>query len=247
VPINENGMARDRVLWVEHVFLPPAGRVEWIFKGLPAGARARFITRSVDTGPAGENDPVRPLASIIASDQARDVQSRLPATSVRLSPSTLVWLGNVQPTHIRKLYFSERPSDPSRPDSPTVFMITVDGQTPAPYDPGKKEPDITVQQGDVEDWVIENRSHESHAFHIHQIHFMLTKWEGVQVNEPFLRDTIDVPYWDGKSTKYPSVTLRMDFRNADAAGTFVYHCHLLEHEDGGMMGTIRVLPAKAQE
>jgi FtsP/CotA-like multicopper oxidase with cupredoxin domain len=126
-------------------------------------------------------------------------------------------------------------------------MITVDGQTPAPYDPGKKEPDITVQQGDVEDWVIENRSHESHAFHIHQIHFMLTKWEGVQVNEPFLRDTIDVPYWDGKSAKYPSVTLRMDFRNADAAGTFVYHCHLLEHEDGGMMGTIRVLSAKAQE
>lgn len=62
---------------------------------------------------------------------------------------------------------------------------------------------------------------------------MLTEWGGVPVNEPFLRDTIDVPYWDGKSARYPSVTLRMDFRNPDAAGTFVYHCHLLEHEDGG--------------
>lgn len=62
------------------------------------------------------------------------------------------------------------------------------------------------------------------------------------MNEPFLRDTIDVPYWDGKSVRYPSVTLRMDFRDPDAVGTFVYHCHLLEYEDGGMMGTIRVLP-----
>jgi hypothetical protein len=34
----------------------------------------------------------------------------------------------------------------------------------------------------------------------------------------------------------------MDFRDPDIVGTFLYHCHLLEHEDGGMMGTIRVLP-----
>ena len=41
----------------------------------------------------------------------------------------------------------------------------------------------------------------------------------------------------------PSVRLRMDFRDPDTVGTFVYHCHLLEHEDNGMMGTIRVLAA----
>jgi hypothetical protein len=54
-------------------------------------------------------------------------------------------------------------------------------------------------------------------------------------------ETINVPYW-GRSKTYPSVTLRMDFRNPDILGTFVYHCHLLEHEDGGMMGIIQVLP-----
>jgi FtsP/CotA-like multicopper oxidase with cupredoxin domain len=32
----------------------------------------------------------------------------------------------------------------------------------------------------------------------------------------------------------------MDFRNPEIVGTFVYHCHILEHEDGGMMGSIRV-------
>jgi FtsP/CotA-like multicopper oxidase with cupredoxin domain len=33
----------------------------------------------------------------------------------------------------------------------------------------------------------------------------------------------------------------MDFRDPNIVGTFVYHCHLLEHEDGGMMGVIRVV------
>jgi hypothetical protein len=35
----------------------------------------------------------------------------------------------------------------------------------------------------------------------------------------------------------------MDFRDPNIVGTFVYHCHLLEHEDNGMMGRIRVDPA----
>ena len=34
----------------------------------------------------------------------------------------------------------------------------------------------------------------------------------------------------------------MDFRDPNTVGTFIYHCHILEHEDGGMMGTIRVEP-----
>ena len=65
----------------------------------------------------------------------------------------------------------------------------------------------------------------------------------VPVNEPFLRDTVNVPFYKKKMLEYPSVRLRMDFRDPDTIGTFVYHCHLLEHEDGGMMGLIRVEPA----
>lgn len=242
IPINENGMAQDRVIWTDHVFLPPAGRVEFIFKGVAKGAQARLITRSVDTGPAGENDPARPLAVIVAADDAAEPASRLAASPKALPASPVVWLGNVKPVRMRRLYFSERPSDPNNPGSATVFMITEEGKPPAPYDPHATEPDITVHQGDVEDWVIENRSTEEHAFHIHQAHFMLTQWNDAPVDEPFLRDTINVPYWRGKGTPYPSVTLRMDFRDPRMVGTFVYHCHLLEHEDGGMMGTIRVLP-----
>jgi FtsP/CotA-like multicopper oxidase with cupredoxin domain len=104
-----------------------------------------------------------------------------------------------------------------------------------------KEPDITVQQGAVEDWTIENRANEAHVFHIHQLHFQVIARDGRKVDDSILRDTIDLPAWDGKSAAYPSVTLRMDFRNPAIVGTFLYHCHILEHEDAGMMGSIQVV------
>ena len=111
------------------------------------------------------------------------------------------------------------------------------------FDPHANVADIVTRQGDVEDWIIENRTTELHAFHIHQIHFLLVDWSGVPVNEPFLRDTVNVPYYADRMLGYPSVRLRMDFRDPNSVGTFVYHCHLLEHEDGGMMGLVTVEPA----
>jgi FtsP/CotA-like multicopper oxidase with cupredoxin domain len=100
-----------------------------------------------------------------------------------------------------------------------------------------------VHQGDVEDWTIENRSQETHAFHIHQTHFLVLERHGVPVREPYIRDTVNVAFWDGFTPQYPSVKLRMDFRDPSIVGTFPYHCHILQHEDGGMMGTIQVEPA----
>jgi len=110
-------------------------------------------------------------------------------------------------------------------------------------------PNIVAQQGTVEDWIIENRSNELHAFHIHQLHFLLLDYMGKPVKENFLRDTVNVPYFNGRALSYPSIRLRMDFRDPNTVGTFVYHCHLLEHEDKGMMGSIRVeeSPGRAEQ
>jgi FtsP/CotA-like multicopper oxidase with cupredoxin domain len=237
----KDGKAGNRILWQSHVLMPPAGRVEIIVKGPAEGVKASLVTRTVDTGPAGENDPTRPLATIVAASDAAEPRSRLAASPEPLARPTLAWLGDVQPVRTRTLYFSEKPHDAKDPKSTTDFYITVEGQEPKLFDPNDTSPNIVVQQGDVEDWIIENRTQELHAFHIHQAHFMLVEWNGVPLDEPFLRDTINVAYWDGKSGQYPSVKLRMDFRDPNIVGTFVYHCHLLEHEDGGMMGVIRVV------
>lgn len=241
VPINWNGLGKGLVMQT-HLGLPPGGRAEFVITGPAEGVKAELLTRSVNTGSGGENDPVRPLAEIVASKDAQEPHSKLSLSPLPLPRSNTEWLGNAQPVRERMLYFSEKLQDPKDPNSPTTFYITVDGQQPVPFDPTSTVPNITVHQGDVEDWYIENRSQELHAFHIHQIHFMLLQWFGINVNEPFLRDTINVPFWDGKTPKYPSVKLRMDFRDPSIVGTFPYHCHLLEHEDGGMMGLVRVEP-----
>jgi FtsP/CotA-like multicopper oxidase with cupredoxin domain len=242
VPMNAPQGRSPPITWANHIGVPPGARVEFVMNGPPAGVPALFVTRTVDTGQGGENDPNRALASIVATEDAPETQSRLPTDSKPLPQPTLPWLGDVQPVRVRRLYFSEKLSDPNNPNSATEFYLTVDGQTPAPFDPASTTPNIEVRQGDVEDWIIENRSTELHAFHIHQLHFMLMDWSGAPVNEPFLRDTVNVPYYADRMLHYPSVRLRMDFRDPNTVGTFVYHCHLLEHEDGGMMGTVRVRP-----
>jgi FtsP/CotA-like multicopper oxidase with cupredoxin domain len=243
VPLNYNSASANLIEWRDHVGVPPGSRVEFIVTGPPAGVLGLFVTRTVDTGIGGENDPNRALSEIVSADDAPEPRSALTAKPQPLPPSSVPWLGNLTPSRTRRLYFSEKLEDPNNPLSATTFYLTVEGQTPAPFDPSSTEPNIVVRQGDVEDWIIENRSTELHDFHIHQVHFMLLDWLGAPVNEPFLRDTVNVPFSNGRTLQYPSVRLRMDFRDPAAVGTFVYHCHLLEHEDGGMMGLIRVEPA----
>jgi FtsP/CotA-like multicopper oxidase with cupredoxin domain len=241
-PIRFDGSPSPPVQWANHVGVPPGARVEFIVEGPPLGVPALLVTRAVDTGPAGENDPNRALVAIKTATNAPDPQAELPAYTQPLPPPSRPWLGNVAPVRVRKLFFSEQQENPDDPNSPTKFFLTTDGETPKPFDPQSNVPDIVVRQGDVEDWIIENRSMELHDFHIHQLHFQLLQWSGLAVNEPFLRDTVNVPYYNGRMLSYPSVRLRMDFRDPNVVGTFVYHCHVLEHEDGGMMGRIQVLP-----
>jgi FtsP/CotA-like multicopper oxidase with cupredoxin domain len=76
----------------------------------------------------------------------------------------------------------------------------------------------------------------------HQIHFLLLEENGKTVNNGQYLDTVEVAFRSGTGL-YPSVKVRMDFRGP-VVGNFVYQCHILGHEDGGMMAIIRVLPAK---
>ncbi len=242
VPLNQSGLAADFVDWQTHLAVPPGARVEFIVKGPAEGTPAVLVTRTVDTGPSGENDPNRALATIKVAKDAPEPVSTFSASPKPLASSPLPWLGSVTPIRTRRLYFSEKRLDPRDPTSAVEFYLTVDGKKPVPFDPQSALPNIVAKQGTVEDWIIENRSSELHAFHIHQLHFILMDSGGRPVNEPYLRDTVNVPYYNGRGLEYPSVRLRMDFRDPNTVGDFPYHCHLLEHEDAGMMGVIRVEP-----
>jgi FtsP/CotA-like multicopper oxidase with cupredoxin domain len=253
VPIGENGYQNaplaDPVNWQTHLGVPPGARVEFILQAPPEGQNGLFVTRTVDTGPGGENDTNRMLATIVTTAAAAEPRSRLQSSPQPLPPSDRKWLGEVTPVRVRHLYFSEKLTDPNDPTSAVEFYLTVEGQTPKMFDMSSTEPNIVAQQGTVEDWIIENRSQELHAFHIHQLHFLLLEYMGRPVNENFVRDTVNVPFTTGHLLAYPSIRIRVDFRDPNIVGTFPYHCHLLEHEDKGMMGTIeveRANPASSQ-
>jgi hypothetical protein len=152
-------------------------------------------------------------------------------------------LATAEPTTQRTLFFSE-----NNPFS--QFFITPEGATPTLFDPNNP-PAIVTTQGSVEDWTIENRTLEDHEFHIHQIHFLVFGQNNFETNgsapdqniQGQFLDTIQIPFWDGNPNHpFPSVTVRMDFRGLDI-GDFVFHCHIAEHEDKGMMAIIRVNPA----
>ena len=241
-PLSHNDPSGESVDPQTHLGMPPGARAEFIVTGPPEGQTGLLVTRTVDTGPGGENDPNRALATIVASPTALEPRSRFQSSPLPANPFQKSWVGSVAPVRVRRLYFSEKLEVPGDPTSAVEFYITVDGQEPKMFDMSSETPNIVAQQGTVEDWIIENRTSELHAFHIHQLHFLLLDYMGKPVNEDFLRDTVNVPYYDRRALSYPSVRLRMDFRDPNTVGTFVYHCHLLEHEDKGMMGSIRVDP-----
>jgi FtsP/CotA-like multicopper oxidase with cupredoxin domain len=224
---------------VTSIALPPAGRAEFIVTTPPLGQAATFQQAGFDTGPIGNPNGSQVLAVIQASSSAIEPPA-LPAArpkDVPTVPQRFAGLIAQTVTAHRKIYFAEATNGTN---GPTEFFITVDGQTPKVFSMSDP-PAITTTVGAVEDWTVENRTGETHAFHIHQIHFLFMAVNGVAQTDPQLRDTVVVPAWSGTGP-YPSVSLRMDFRDPEIAGTFVFHCHVLDHEDAGMMQKIQVNP-----
>jgi FtsP/CotA-like multicopper oxidase with cupredoxin domain len=221
------------------ILVPPAGRAEFIVQAPPAGADAFFYTLTYPTGLTGNPDIIEPLAKITLSNSGTAVPAAksIPAPQVSMDKLKFSGLLSQTPTAERKLYFSE---EFGGTNGPIQFYITVDGQKQKVFQPNE-DPAITTHVGAVEDWTIENRALETHDFHIHQIHFQVLEIDGKPAAHQDLRDSIEIPFWAG-SGPFHSVKLRMDFRDPNTAGTFVFHCHILLHEDLGMMHKILVKP-----
>jgi FtsP/CotA-like multicopper oxidase with cupredoxin domain len=94
--------------------------------------------------------------------------------------------------------------------------------------------------GGVEEWTVRNTSGEMHAFHIHQTDFLVTEVGGVPRPPTSLHDTVNLPAAPKGGAS--EVKVIIPFTDPNIVGKFVYHCHILEHEDGGMMAAIRVNP-----
>lgn len=91
--------------------------------------------------------------------------------------------------------------------------------------------DTIVAAGTVEEWTLVNTSPMDHPFHLHVWPMQLTEDNGRVLDSVDQRDVVNVRA-NGRAK------VRIAFR--DFGGRSVYHCHILDHEDLGMMGVIEV-------
>jgi FtsP/CotA-like multicopper oxidase with cupredoxin domain len=173
------------------------------------------------------------------------------------------------PGHRRRVFFNV-PAD--NPDGFGLGYEEVDAKgVPVPgtfidvhpFDPMTPTVCVPLAAGNApvkEVWEIVNLANEQHNFHIHQTKFRIisaseidgtglpshVSGDGVLVDNFPMRETdgtcVTVQDWrNGVCKAYPAL-VEIPFA---IAGDFVYHCHILEHEDGGMMARIRVRPNPA--
>src|ERR1700688_1115963 len=199
----------------DHVLLPPAGRLEAIVTGPAAATPRRPISRCVDTGPDGDPNPAMVLA-YIAPRSSADSPAKAAKSSIKPDLKTL------------DLAAEE--------EAPPRFIVTFTEDKRGFYINGEKfvpdaAPMVRGKIGTFQHWRIVNATGELHPMHIHQVHFLAYAENGKPIADPMWLDTVNVPYGG-------SVDVIMDFTDPVIRGMSVFHCHLLNHEDKGMMAKI---------
>ncbi|PLZ01199.1 copper oxidase [Burkholderia sp. WAC0059] len=178
-------------------------------------------------------DPDRALADLRFAASAADTQAEraLPARLRTIAP-----LGEAGAQ--KSVVFSEemdmrammQAPGASASGMPRGMRFLVNGTT---FEMGRAT--LTSRRGEVERWSIGNHSDMDHPFHLHGTQFQVLGREigGKTRAEPFLawRDTVNLR---------PGETVRIATVQR-LPGDRMFHCHILEHEDLGMMGTLRVL------
>ncbi len=238
---SKDGKRQGTIVTKTDILLPPSSRAEFIVTA-PGSSSTNAIleTETIDGGPVSDSNPQRPLIRIVASDAPAHLP-KMPEPGRAQARMRFDDLADAKVTATRSLYFDEVMPPGARENEGTTFFITVDGQQEELFDPNNP-PAIITNQGAVEEWTIRNITGEVHEFHMHQIHFLVEAVNGVAIpkKKQQLYDVFQVGYWTGQGDP-PNIKIKLDFRGPDT-GLFVYHCHILDHEDGGMMAIIQVLP-----
>ncbi len=217
--IGQDGVPFAAARSVSRILLATGNRAEIIVKGGRPG-RYRITAEAYDQGHPGGPRPTRPLGTLVSAGEPMD--GPLPGRLVTppAMPGPVV--------RQRRLVFS---GDVSGRTGPGVKFY-IDGHS---FDAGRIDQQVEV--GTVEDWTLVNEDVFQHPFHIHVNPFQVVDIQGASALDPtWVYDpTI---WWDVfRIPPRGQVTLRMYFR-PDIIGLTVYHCHILPHEDNGMMGTV---------
>jgi suppressor of ftsI len=209
--MGEDGVYYKEVRARDSILMPPGSRIELLVQAKKTG-EFKLKTLALSTGDDGDNYPEVTLATMICKGPSvHPISIPVKVNDQLIDYRTKTITGK------RTITFSEGPG---------VFYIN--GRLF-----NRDSIDTRVKLGSIEEWTIVNASDEMHCFHIHQINMQVVEINGKQVEFNGYNDVVNV-------LPNSSVKLLMPFTEDYMLGKFVYHCHILSHEDKGMMQVIEV-------
>lgn len=211
----------------KQLLIGPGERREVLVEGGPAGS---YELESLEFSQFQDG---KLPASTVAHVRSEGEPLGQPVPALGPLPSGEEDLRTAEVDSRHKLVFSEKQVGKNN------FEFLINGKV---FDPDRV--DETMKLGQVAEWKIVNATTEWHTFHIHVNDFQVVAYKGkkvpnvsngrvrdVRLSEIDPEDTVKMP---------PGGTVTMRTRPTDFTGTFVYHCHMLFHEDHGMMGVVTV-------
>ncbi len=205
----------------EAMIMAPGQRIDVLVK---AGQPGTYALRALPYD-QGYPSPTGPLATLVVEGDPlpMDLPKALPPTPDKTITDSEI-------TGTRTLTFSATVPEAEATALWQEFRFLIDGKV---FDPNRL--DQRVRLGAVEEWTIVNEHSHDHSFHIHTNDIQLTKVNGVPLPEPIWMDTAILP-------RKGSLTFRTRFE--DFTGLFMLHCHMMNHEELGMMQTVEVYSDK---
>jgi FtsP/CotA-like multicopper oxidase with cupredoxin domain len=208
---------------LKQLLIAPGQRADLLVQAGPAGAYA-LNAMPYDQG---HPSPVGPLARVVVSGVPMDM--KLPGA---LPPPPFETVKDAEITNRRKVTFSATAPEADAAGHWREFAFYVDGKK---FDPNRI--DQRVALGAVEEWtVINTHDHDDHVFHIHCNPFEVVSINGKKLDVPEWRDSVIVARQGGE------VVFRSRF--LDFTGIYMLHCHMMNHEEMGMMQTVEVYDPK---
>lgn len=209
--VAKDGQPVARTYQAKELVLAPGMRYDVLVQGGRPG-RTRLVTLPIQPGEDASSYPGRTLATVVTAGRS------VPRAALPTAVAPFRDLRAEPVAASREFVLTE---------DMEANQFFINGRM---FDPSRV--DVTARLGTVEEWTIRNDTKMDHPMHLHTNPVQVVAIDGRPYDAPGLEDTVNVPAGG-------SVTVRVAF--ADFTGKTVFHCHILPHEDNGMMAVVNIV------
>ncbi len=218
----DGGLLSAPVAGLEELLLAPAERAEIVIDFQAKSGSFTLNSMSYERGWMGRDKPPAETLQLMTFELTGETAA---PTALPAKLRVIEALG--EPVSTKRITLAE---SMGMANGAMTMGFLIDGKS---FDMGRV--DLKSRAGDVELWEIHNTTDMDHPFHIHGTQFQIVERErnGRTAPSPYLawKDTVNITSKE---------TVRIKVRHT-TAGLRMYHCHILEHEENGMMGTLEVV------